>query len=201
MRALRVSELVPKGFAVEDVDISGELAILVIRASASSCSCPLCGAVTRRVHSRYARRVGDLPVAGRRTEIILRARRFFCDASNCPRRIFAERFNGVVERRARRRSRLDEVVHCLAIALGGRPAAALSRRLGVRVSNDTLLRIVRRRGAAEFRSSALTTGLGSGTIVTGRFSATSSVAERSRCCLIGSRRARKRGWRASRKFA
>jgi transposase len=34
--------------------------------------------------------------------------------------------------------------------LGGRPAATLSRRLNVRVSNDTLLRIVRRRGAAEF---------------------------------------------------
>jgi hypothetical protein len=63
---------------------------------------------------------------------------------------FAERFDGVVERRARRTSRLDEVIHCLAIALGGRPAAALSRRLNVQVSNDTLLRIVRRRGAANF---------------------------------------------------
>jgi IS30 family transposase len=41
-------------------------------------------------------------------------------------------------------------VHCLAIALGGRPAATLSRRLNVHVSNDTLLRIVRRRGAPEF---------------------------------------------------
>lgn len=39
-----------------------------------------------------------------------------------------------------------DVVHCLAIALGGKPAAALSRRLSVDVSNDTLLRLVRRRG-------------------------------------------------------
>jgi transposase len=77
-------------------------------------------------------------------------RRFFCDASGCPRRIFAKRFDGVVERRARRTRRLDEVIHFLAIALGGRPAAALSRRLNVQVSNDTLLRIVRRRGAANF---------------------------------------------------
>jgi transposase len=41
-------------------------------------------------------------------------------------------------------------VHCLAIALGGRPAACLSRRLNVEVSNDTLVRIVRRRGAEAF---------------------------------------------------
>ena len=150
MRALRISELVPIGFAVEEVDMSAERVTVVIRASANSCSCPLCGAVAFRVHSRYTRRLGDLPIAGHRTELILRTRRFFCDAGNCPRRIFAERFDGVVERRSRRTSRLDEVVHCLAIALGGRPAAALSRRLNVRVSNDTLLRMVRRRGAAEF---------------------------------------------------
>ena len=53
-------------------------------------------------------------------------------------------------RHARRSARLDDVIHCLAIALGGRPAATLSRRLNVRVSNDTLLRMVRRRGAPEF---------------------------------------------------
>lgn len=120
-----------------------------MRASASTCLCPLCGTVAARVHSLYLRRLGDLPVASRSAELILRARRFFCDARDCPRRVFTERFNGVVERYARRTSRLDEVVHCLAIALGGRPAAALSRRLSVEVSNDTLLRMVRRRGAPE----------------------------------------------------
>lgn len=77
--------------------------------------------------------------------LILRTRRFFCDATACERRIFAERFEAI-EPRARRTSRLDDVVHCLAIALGGRPAASLSRRLNVVVSNDTLLRLVRRRG-------------------------------------------------------
>jgi transposase len=150
MRALRISELVPAGFVVDEVDTGAERVAVAIRASANSCSCALCGVVASRVHSRYLRRLGDLPVAGRRSELILRTRRFFCDNSDCPRRIFAERFDGVVERRARRTSRLDEVVHCLAIALGGRPAAALSRRLNVQVSNDTLLRSVRRRGMAEF---------------------------------------------------
>ena len=75
----------------------------------------------------------------------MRTRQFFCDAEACARRIFAERLEAV-EPRARRTSRLDDVVHCLAIALGGRPAASLSRRLNVVVSNDTLLRMVRRRG-------------------------------------------------------
>jgi transposase len=150
MRALRASELVPPGFVVENVVIHAERIVVAIRASAASCPCPLCGVMARRVHSRYLRRLLDLPVGGRRTEMILEARRFFCDASNCQRRVFAERFDDAVGHHARRTVRLDEVVHCLAIALGGRPAATLSRRLNVRVSNDTLLRILRRRSAVEF---------------------------------------------------
>jgi transposase len=149
MCALRASEFVPPGFIVEKVVVRAECVKVAITASAASCPCPLCGSLARRVHSRYLRRLLDLPVGGRRTEMVLRARRFFCDASNCRRRVFAERFDGAVGLNARRTVRLDQVVHCLAIALGGRPAAALSRRLNVRVSNDTLLRIVRRRGAVE----------------------------------------------------
>ena len=150
MRCLRASELIPPGFIIDDVTTGIERVVVTIKAAAASCRCPLCGSMARRVRSRYLRRVVDLPLAGRRTEIILRARRYFCDEKACRRRVFSERFEGTVGRYARRTARLDDVVHCLAIALGGRPAATLSQRLNVRVSNDTLLRIVRRRGPAKF---------------------------------------------------
>ena len=42
-------------------------------------------------------------------------------------------------------ARLEGIVHHLGIALGGRPAAALARRLMLPVSRDTLLRVLRRR--------------------------------------------------------
>lgn len=45
---------------------------------------------------------------------------------------------------ARRTARLDCLVRHLALALGGRPAARFAGRLGFPVSNDTLLRTVRR---------------------------------------------------------
>ncbi|MBA8853499.1 transposase, partial [Ochrobactrum intermedium] len=76
------------------------------------------------------------------------ARRFWCDAVLCGRRIFCEQFNdGVLARYGRRTQRLETIVHHLGLALGGRPAAAFAERLMVPVSNDTLLRVVRRRTA------------------------------------------------------
>jgi transposase len=80
----------------------------------------------------------------------LKVRRFFCNDPTCPQSIFAERFGGTIEPRVRRTVRLEEIIHWLAIALGGRPATSVARRMGVAVSNDTLLRAVRRRCVKDF---------------------------------------------------
>ena len=101
-----------------------------------------------RIHSRYLRRVTDLPMAGRPVRLVVVARRFHCGAVLCGRRIFTERFDGgVLAPWARRTARLDYVVHHLGLALGGRPAASFAHRLMLPVSNDTL---VRRRGSPSF---------------------------------------------------
>jgi transposase len=98
------------------------------------------------LHSHYRRRVTDLPLSGRIVQLVVIARRFRCDAVLCGRQIFTERFpEGVLAPSARRTTRLDCIVHHLGLALGGRPAALFARRLMLPVSNDTLLRVVRRR--------------------------------------------------------
>src|SRR5215207_4952091 len=145
-QALHRSSLVPRGFVVESAYYEGDKAIVVVRASGSVGLCPSCGAVSRRVHSRYRRRVTDLPLSGRTVQLIVIARRFRCDAVLCGRQIFTERFaEEVLAPSARRTARLDSIVHHLGLALGGRPAADFAKRLMLPVSKDTLLRVVRRR--------------------------------------------------------
>ena len=145
-RNLQLSSLIPLGLAVEGV-ASGEGAILITaKAVSATASCPLCKASSRRIHSRYVRRVSDLPCAGRGIRLNLVARRFRCEARHCRQRIFAERFaDDIVAARSRRTARLDRIVHHLGLALGGRPGASFAKRLMLPVSNDTLLRTVRRR--------------------------------------------------------
>jgi hypothetical protein len=82
---------------------------------------------------------------------MLQARRFLGEAALCGHRIFTERFDdNILKPWARRIARLDQIVHCLAIAVGGRPAASFARRLSMPVGNDTLLRAVHRRGSPSF---------------------------------------------------
>ncbi|MDE2375350.1 MAG: transposase family protein, partial [Hyphomicrobiales bacterium] len=145
-QALRRSSLVPAGFVVESAFCDTDTTVITVRPSQSVGLCPSCGTVSRRVHSQYRRRVRDLPLSGRTVELVIIARRFRCEAVLCRRQIFTERFaEGILAPSARRTTRLDGIVHHLGLALGGRPAAMFAKRLMLPVSNDTLLRVVRRR--------------------------------------------------------
>lgn len=72
------------------------------------------------------------------------ARRFWCDAVLCGRRIFCGQFHdGVLALYGRRTQRPETIVHHLGLVLGDRPAAHFANRLMMPVSNDTLLWAVR----------------------------------------------------------
>lgn len=145
-RSIRLSSLIPAGLIVEIIAEEDGAIVVSARAGADERACPLCGRLSSRIHSRYVRTAADLPYAGKRVELRLVARRFVCAVPLCRRRIFAERFEaGIVAERSRRTSRLEYIVHHLGLALGGRPAAGFAKRLMMPVSNDTLLRVVRRR--------------------------------------------------------
>lgn len=140
------ASLAPDGFALDSVKIVDEVVHILLRSRSPAAACPDCGRPSRRVQSRYLRRPADLPLGGRRVKLTVLARRFWCDAVLCGRRIFCEQFkDGALARYGRRTQRLETIVHHLGLALGGRPAAAFANRLMVPVSNDTLLRVVRRR--------------------------------------------------------
>ena len=66
MDGFDVSELVPGGFVVECATRDGDGFVIAIRGVAMACRCPMCGAVSGRVHSYYQRRLADLPAAGAR---------------------------------------------------------------------------------------------------------------------------------------
>ena len=157
--------LSPAGLLIDDVEIRPERILIVARSGAAVGRRPDCGRPSERVHSRYERRLLDLPSQGRAVQMRVAVRRFRCSDPGCRRRIFAEPLGeAVAGRSARRTSRLEAIVYHLGIALGGRPAAALARRLMLPVSKDTLLRAVRRHAVATAlpcTSSASTTGPGS----------------------------------------
>ena len=105
-----------------------------------------CGEKSAQVHSSYERRLMDLPSHGRVVRLLVTVRRFRCGNATCERKIFGERLGtDIAVKAGRRTSRLGTIIHHIGVALGGRPAADLARRLMLPVNRDALLRVVRRR--------------------------------------------------------
>lgn len=99
--------------------------------------------MSERIHSRYQRFLSDPAIGGRQTLICLRARRLFCPNSTCPRMTFAEQVSGLTAPHGRRSLLLRGVLETIALALGGRPGARMTRQLAIEVSRMTLLRLIR----------------------------------------------------------
>lgn len=121
---------------------AGTVAI-TLTSSRAMLSCPACGSLATRVHSRYCRTLADLPWQGQAVTLALEARCFFCEAATCARRIFAERFPGLTEPKSRRSVRLTSLFQAVGVALGGEAGARLATELGLTISPDTLLRLIR----------------------------------------------------------
>jgi transposase len=95
------------------------------------------------MHSRYSRRVADLPCAGRQVTLRLTVRKFFCPNPTCPRKIFAEQFPDLVSVYARMTNRLRDALVALGLATSGELTSRLTPELGITVKPTTLLRQVR----------------------------------------------------------
>ncbi|WP_237477086.1 ISL3 family transposase [Lichenibacterium dinghuense] len=143
----RLLPLIPAGLTVVRVLPTPDCVTIVARPLAEHACCPDCGAPSRRLHSRYERRMLDLTWQGRPVALHVQARRFRCLAPACPRQTFTERLAGVAALAARRTERLGAVQRCLGFALGGCPGSRLAERLAMPVSADTLRRMVVRAAA------------------------------------------------------
>ncbi|WP_347242515.1 ISL3 family transposase [Nostoc sp. FACHB-888] len=92
---------------------------------------------------RYERLLADLPWADYSITLQLRVRKFFCINTLCKRRIFTERLINVTAPWARRTLRLAQRLSAIALANGGAAGVRLSEQLGIKVSRNTLLNLVR----------------------------------------------------------
>lgn len=114
---------------------------LNVVSSQTSSQCPVCQCFSSKVHSRYLRVIGDLPISGKFATINLQVRKFFCENLACVRKIFSERFKQQLKSYARRFERLNELLSSMGLELGGNLAQRIGRISFLKISASTILRL------------------------------------------------------------
>ena len=195
MLALVPSELIVSRILTED----GRITIQADPREASAW-CPVCQRRSHRVHSRYDRRLADLPWQRRAVAIAVTVRRFRCDNARCERKIFVEQLSKVMTAYSRRSRRLAEFSGISGWRLVvpqavGWPIVLPCQSAGTHCSDWSVgAHLFSRRQRP--RSSVSTTSLGTVASATAPSSATSSVVAPSISRRIVILPPLRRGWRA-----
>jgi hypothetical protein len=64
LKALHLSSFIPAGFAMVAASSVDDGTTITVRSTFRSSRCLACGIASCRVHSRYVRRIADMPLAG-----------------------------------------------------------------------------------------------------------------------------------------
>lgn len=132
------------GVRVQDITLQGEDLWMVSAVAQPVGICPDCGTRSRHRHGRRNRSLADFPIQGRTVKVKLELSRWQCRRRECKRRTFSDQLPAIAPPYAHRTSRMAEIVGLVGHRLGGRPAENLMQRLGMSVSDDTILRQLKR---------------------------------------------------------
>jgi len=106
-------------------------------------TCPYCGMVSTRVHSRYARKLQDLPIQDKKVNLILENKKYFCGNDSCKHKTFAEQF-GFFEANATKTKRLQEVILRVSLTQSSVSASEYLRRSVADVGKTTICEMLKK---------------------------------------------------------
>ena len=124
-------------------EIIGDTIYIQVSSNREAAFCPYCGTESKRVHSRYERRFKDLPIQGKKVEIVLTNRKYFCSNPDCLHKTFAESF-ACLPFKGKRSRRLTESIIELSLNVSSVTAAAMLRKGTADVGKSTICNLLKK---------------------------------------------------------
>ena len=106
--------------------------------------CPGCAQDMSAYHGTYKRTVQDLPIFQKNVQLRISAYEYYCLNDACSVRSFAEDYGGFINRSERMTDRLSAFIQTLAFETNCEGAAAICKEMGISVSGDTIIRMLRK---------------------------------------------------------
>ncbi|MDA8212381.1 MAG: transposase family protein [Clostridia bacterium] len=111
--------------------------------------CPECKTVSQnRANTYLTRRIQDLPISGMTVYHEIKDNRYYCDTPECSSITFIEQFEEMAEKDARLSERLKDFIVRYAIEASSNASSKALIKIGIKVSRDTILRLIKKKGAA-----------------------------------------------------
>ena len=124
-------------------ETDGEIIRIYVKSNRYEANCPYCGEIAKKAHSRYERRFRDLPIQGKKVEIVLDNLKYFCNNPECGRKTFAESFE-CLPFKGKRSRRLTEAIVELSLNVSSVTASALLKKGTADVGKSTICNLLKK---------------------------------------------------------
>lgn len=125
-------------------EISGDTIHVYVESNRKEAVCPYCGKASSRVHSHYERKFLDLPIQGKKVEIIIRNRKLRCDNPECGHKTFAETFD-CLPFKGKRSLRLTKEIVKVSMEVSSIKASTMLKKGVADVSKSTICTLLKKR--------------------------------------------------------
>lgn len=123
--------------------ISEDLIYIYVKSNRAEPKCPYCGIEGKKIHSHYKRRFRDLPMQGKKVEIILDNKKYFCNNPECGHKTFAEAFD-CLPFKGKRSRRLTESIIEISLNVSSITAASMLKKGTADVGKSTICNLLKK---------------------------------------------------------
>jgi len=139
-----IIKLLDNNLAYIKHEIAGDTINIYAESSRERVCCPSCGEESGKVHSRKLRKIQDLPMAGRKVNIILLRRKIFCGNPECGHKTFTEPYE-FIGSKSRKTKRLQDEILRVSLTQSSLSASKYLRRSVADVGKSTICNMLKKR--------------------------------------------------------
>jgi transposase len=149
MEKTNASSFYPDCFKITDIVEHESEIIIKLKSQTHRSICPSCGAEARTYHGTYTRTVQDLPILGKKVKLKITEYEYICENIECGVVSFTENYGGFLSPHERMTTRCADLIRVIALETSCEGASRICRELGITVSGDTIIKMLRNSVAYE----------------------------------------------------
>jgi len=144
MKSINLQSYYPECLRIAYIDERDDEVQLTLKSRNRRHICPNCGQESPVYHGTYQRTVQDLPILHKNVKLKIIAYEYDCGNPECEAATFVEDYEGFVGRSQRMTQRCEDFIRALAFETNCEGAAMICRLLGIKISGDTIIRMLRK---------------------------------------------------------
>ncbi len=140
---------VPSSWHLKDIKRHDDKFVFYRASDTKQAICPKCSTISHIRSKTYKeRQIQDLPISGKTVYHEVKENRYYCDNHECSSITFVEQFEEMAEKDARMSERLKDFIVRSSIEASANASSKTLMKIGIKASRDTILRLIKKRGAA-----------------------------------------------------